>query len=160
RAESGHWRSACERGPARRQQYHRGGSLDAATRGRPDRGQAAARGLAGRGRRLAGCGWMAGQRLDLKPLAAFLNEIELVRVHVGEGLLQAAGPLYLDSFSAGGLAQAEIGAQVALGQIAAAAFDFPDLRNAAGHNPYSRSHRVPIAPGSHQPEIQKVISVA
>ena len=60
-----------------------------------------------------GC-WAAGELLDFQMLAAFLNEIELVCIHVAEGLLQAAGPLYFDGLSASGLAQAKIGAQVAL----------------------------------------------
>ena len=57
-------------------------------------------------------GWRANS--EARSVAAFLDEIELVRIYVAEGLLRAARPLDLDAFSASGFAQAEIGAQVAL----------------------------------------------
>ena len=41
--------------------------------------------------------------LKLEPVAAFLNEIELVGIYIAEGLLRAARPLDLDAFSASGL---------------------------------------------------------
>ena len=65
--------------------------------------------------------------LNPYPVAAFLDQIEFVGLDVVKQLLQAAGPLDLNSFSSSRLAQTEIGAQIALRQITAAAFDLPNL---------------------------------
>src|SRR6476661_6864399 len=98
--------------------------------------------------------------LWFQPVTAFLNEIKPVGFHVAESLLLTSGPLDLHGFSTSGLAQAEISTQIALREIAPSTLDFPDLRNAAGDDSYSRTHRVTIGLCARKPEIQKMISVA
>jgi hypothetical protein len=55
----------------------------------------------------------ASKLLGLWVIAAFLDKIELVGVDIAECLLQAAGPLDLDSFCASRFSHAEINSQVA-----------------------------------------------
>ncbi len=101
-----------------------------------------------------------GKSLNIQPIDAFLDLVELVGFYITECLLPAAGPLDLDRFSTSGSSQAEIGTQVALRKIASAAFNFPNLRNAASENPYPGPHSVTIALSAHELEIQEVIPVA
>ena len=98
--------------------------------------------------------------IHVHPIGAFLDEVEFVGFYVVECLLQTAGPLDLDCFGDSGSSQAEAGSQIALRKIAPAAFNFPNLRNAASENPYPSPHRITIALCAHELEIQKVIPVA
>ena len=53
---------------------------------------------------------MSDERLKGNPIAAFLDQIELVGLDIRERLFQAAGPPDLDGVGASGFAQAKIGA--------------------------------------------------
>jgi len=101
-----------------------------------------------------------GKSLDTQTVGAFLDQVEFVGFYVAECLLQTAGPVDLYRFSTNAFSQAEVGAQIALRKITPAAFNFPNLRNAASENPYPSPHSVTIALSAHQLEIQEVISVA
>ena len=103
---------------------------------------------------------MSDERLKGNPVAAFLDQIELVGLDVPERLFQAAGPPDLDGVGASGFAQAKIGTQIALRQITSPTFDFPNLRNASGYNLNAGPHRVSIALCPDQPEVQEVVPVA
>jgi hypothetical protein len=102
----------------------------------------------------------AGDSLEVQAIGAFLDQVESVSFYVAECLFETAGPLDLNRFSTSGLSEAEIGAQIALRKIAPAAFNFPNLRNAASENPYPSPHSVTIALSAHELEIQEVIPVA
>src|SRR5579885_2209138 len=61
-----------------------------------------------------------------QPLA-FLNEDDLVRGDVLQGIHDSAGPLDFEQVHFAGLAEAEVHAQVILGEITASAANFVDL---------------------------------
>ena len=57
-------------------------------------------------------------------VGGFGDEVELAGGDVAEGLFRAAGPLDFDKLHNSGFSQAEVGAEIALRKIAAAAGNF------------------------------------
>ena len=97
--------------------------------------------------------------LQAQVFVAFLDQIKLVSFHVVKGLLKAAGPVDLDGFGASGFPHAEVGAEVALGEVAAAASNVSNLRDAAGLKTNASAHCVAIGLGADKFEVDEMISV-
>jgi hypothetical protein len=76
---------------------------------------------------------------------ALLDQVELVGFDVVEELLCTAGPADLNSLDAGRFGQSEVGAQVALREIAPASSNLADLREPASYDANPGTHRVAIA---------------
>ena len=74
---------------------------------------------------------MPGDGLGRELGPAFGDLVEVVGGDVGEGLVAAAGPGDLDRGDGGGVAEAEVGAEIALGEVAASTGDFADLIDAS-----------------------------
>src|SRR5690349_10437777 len=86
-------------------------------------------------------GCFVDKPLQTQLLPAFFDDVKFVGFHITEDLQLSTGPMHLDSFSAGSLAQTEMQTEVALGNVAAAAANFLQLLVAA------RAHCNPRADG-------------
>src|SRR6266849_1431162 len=91
-------------------------------------------------------------------IPTLFDQIEFIRLEILKHLALAARPLYFNTLSADSLADAEVGAQIALRKVAAAAGNFPNLCQASSHDAKARAHRIVIAPGANQFEIEKMIA--
>src|SRR5262249_43032695 len=83
--------------------------------------------------------------LQNEQVGGFGDEVELGGGDIVEGLSRAAGPLDFDELHNGGFPQAEVGAQIALREIAAATGNFADLRDGACGDPDARTNGVAVA---------------
>ena len=90
-----------------------------------------------------------GEFLQGKGVGAFRDLVELVGGDVAEGLFRAARPIDFDKVHGFGFAEAEDGAQITLREVAAAAGDFAELRDAASRDADSRSHGIAVALDAH-----------
>ena len=84
-------------------------------------------------RGLSRLSWLVGvvEGLLGKFWARFFYLIKVVGGDVLEGLVGAAGPGDFDAGDSGGVAETEVGTEVALGKVAGAADDFADLVDVA-----------------------------
>src|SRR6478752_7428859 len=111
---------------------------------------------------------MRGLRLDGRRsrrrhpqvMRAFLDQVELVGLHIRKRVDLAAWPLYLDGLGLGSLSKSEVCAQIALRDVAAASGDLADLRHATGDDADACPHGIAVALRSQQTNVEEVTGVA
>src|SRR4029077_5868260 len=95
--------------------------------------------------------------LQIQTIASFLNQVEPVGFHIVEDLLLPVRPFDLDGFGQSRFGESKIGSKIALREIAAAARNFPDLREAARLDANPGPHGVTIALGSYPFEVEEMV---
>src|SRR5689334_14287279 len=96
----------------------------------------------------------------LQLVDAFFNGIELISLHLAEGLPGAARPLNFNQISRGGRSQAEASPKITLRKVTPATCDLTHLGDASSLQANARAHRIPVAFSPNQLQIQEMVSSA